>query len=937
MKLNSVLFQGFIAFIFSFSQAYAGGHPQSYFDPLSKTFISNPKQLPDQNFQQELMQQAFWKNFVKDNATWKVIFNENSGMPHRAFGKPVSFLGFDAKSTAENFMAVQLKEFNIPMADLKFRSVSTNAKYHYVNYIQYYLGLEVLFSNIQVRMTDDFRVNQFALDCYPDIQLNILPSVNEFSAKQFATRHVQGVELVTVTPDLKVLPIPGNRSYAFHLVYEIMVENKDEDGIPGKYYTLVDAANGEILYRANQVYHVANTDVNVSGELYLTHLYNPATIEPFKNLKVVESGNIYYTDDLGYLGLTNTFNTNATFSLQGKIVKVQTNGVTPSWVVNLNAGTNNVAIDSNHTDIKQRTTYNAINTVHEYMKTKYPLFTGLDYPLPANIDVAGTCNAFYNGSAVNFFDYGGGCNATSLVADVGYHEYGHGINDKFYQSIGFSFNNGSMGEGYADLWALGITTSPILGVGFFNSNLSGIRRYDVNKKVYPQDLVGEVHADGEIIAGSFWDTGLNLGNLQQMMNLFKETYYAGIQGPNGTEGMLYPDILLETLAQDDNDGDLTNGTPNYCAIVAAFQLHGITLGTSAITCPPVAIFNFTPSPICEGVNVTFSDASFFADTWSWSFPGGTPSTSTLQNPVVTYNGSGIYDVTLTVTNSVGNDSHTEAGVVNVIPLIGQYAIPFAESFESITFPGTEWIIENGSGTTWAQNTIAAKTGTNSVYIDNFNGNTSGTTDVFITPSYNLTGSGNNMMTFELAFAQQLATSTDKLKVYASTTCGQLWNIRYTKYGSSLATAGVVTSPFVPSPGDWATQTVNIASISYNNKPNVRFKFEYTHDSGNNIFIDDINIAGTVGLNELNESAINFNVYPNPVSESASINFTLEEGHSIIIDVVDVLGREVNKIAEKNLEAGEYQFELPSVLVNGLYNVRIFADGDMLSKKMLIQR
>ena len=33
-----------------------------------------------------------------------------------------------------------------------------------------------------------------------------------------------------------------------------------------------------------------------------------------------------------------------------------------------------------------------------------------------------------------------------------------------------------------------------------------VRRYDQDRKVYPQDLVGEVHADGEIIAGAFWDT-----------------------------------------------------------------------------------------------------------------------------------------------------------------------------------------------------------------------------------------------------------------------------------------------------------------------------------------------------------------------------------------------------------------------------------------------
>ena len=102
-----------------------------------------------------------------------------------------------------------------------------------------------------------------------------------------------------------------------------------------------------------------------------------------------------------------------------------------------------------------------------------------------------------------------------------------------------------------------------------------VRRYDQNKKVYPQDLVGEVHADGEIIAGAFWDTYLNLGSMPQMIDLFKYTFDAAPDGPNGTEGIIYTDVLLEVHYDDDNDNDLFNGTPNDNAIIQAFALHGI--------------------------------------------------------------------------------------------------------------------------------------------------------------------------------------------------------------------------------------------------------------------------------------------------------------------------------------------------------------------------
>ena len=138
--------------------------------------------------------------------------------------------------------------------------------------------------------------------------------------------------------------------------------------------------------------------------------------------------------------------------------------------------------------------------------------------------------------------------------------------------------NGALNEGYADIWAISLTQSPVLGIGFYQNNPNGfVRRYDQNRKVYPQDLVGEVHADGEIIAGAFWDTYLNLNSMSDMLDLFKYTYDSNVDGPDGTEGVIYTNILLEVLYADDNDFDLSNGTPNDVSIVSAFALHGITL------------------------------------------------------------------------------------------------------------------------------------------------------------------------------------------------------------------------------------------------------------------------------------------------------------------------------------------------------------------------
>ncbi|SEP99186.1 Por secretion system C-terminal sorting domain-containing protein [Hyunsoonleella jejuensis] len=78
-----------------------------------------------------------------------------------------------------------------------------------------------------------------------------------------------------------------------------------------------------------------------------------------------------------------------------------------------------------------------------------------------------------------------------------------------------------------------------------------------------------------------------------------------------------------------------------------------------VTVPPAptADFSANVTEIWEGEQITFSDESTDAPTeWDWAFEGGEPSTSTEQNPVVTYNAEGLYKVTLTVTNPQGSDT-----------------------------------------------------------------------------------------------------------------------------------------------------------------------------------------------------------------------------------------------------------------------------------------
>ena len=90
----------------------------------------------------------------------------------------------------------------------------------------------------------------------------------------------------------------------------------------------------------------------------------------------------------------------------------------------------------------------------------------------------------------------------------------------------------------------------------------------------------------------------------------------------------------------------------------------ITVSAEAVV--PVSDFKADTTRILAGGIIQFSDLSTQSPTnWTWSFPGGTPSTSQLQNPIVVYSEPGNYDVSLVVSNEAGNDGETKSGYIQV--------------------------------------------------------------------------------------------------------------------------------------------------------------------------------------------------------------------------------------------------------------------------------
>lgn len=84
------------------------------------------------------------------------------------------------------------------------------------------------------------------------------------------------------------------------------------------------------------------------------------------------------------------------------------------------------------------------------------------------------------------------------------------------------------------------------------------------------------------------------------------------------------------------------------------------------TLPPVANFTASAVTVCVGQSVTFTDTSTnIPGAWTWTLPGGTPNSATVQNPTVIYNTAGTYSVTLLAANFNGTDTKVVTNMITV--------------------------------------------------------------------------------------------------------------------------------------------------------------------------------------------------------------------------------------------------------------------------------
>jgi Zn-dependent metalloprotease len=528
---------------------------------------------------------AGWASFLQRHPGWDGTFYRYTGTPHRAFGAGIAVTGpvtsaAQAAEAAERFLRQEAAVTKAgPTVDLELSKAIQAQRVWYVHFRQRFEGVPLLGTDVTVRLGEDGKVFAFGSDVRSDIALDTRPRLSAEEARQRA------VEGLAFDPDrdhargggsLFVLPLEADGTVRYVLVRQVEVSQAEPRH---EWVAMVDAHTGEVAWRFDRVRRGSVNGVQTS----LVHPRvpsDPLTEVPNRNMFVNVGGVDVLTSDLGhYLSESVSDSVDVLFEIRGPYGHARRADGKPDArdVIRVDADTDpsvDHLWDNTNSQSNERDAFFTAERTHEYIKSIDPGFTAIDYEMPIHVLVDGTCNAYWDGEGVNFFKAGGGCNSTAKMADVVAHEYGHGINDRLYQQAGGAFmTNGALHEGMADVTAAFLFDDPVIGDEFFTSGATSTLRNLDNTNHLPEDLVGESHTDGQIIAGAFWDLREAIG-LEAAERLAHFAKYGLPDHPTNAR-TAFREYLVETLVADDDDSDLSNGTPHFDEIVASFALHGI--------------------------------------------------------------------------------------------------------------------------------------------------------------------------------------------------------------------------------------------------------------------------------------------------------------------------------------------------------------------------
>jgi PKD repeat protein len=373
---------------------------------------------------------------------------------------------------------------------------------------------------------------------------------------------------------------------------------------------------------------------------------------------------------------------------------------------------------------------------------------------------------------------------------------------------------------------------------------------------------------------------------------------------------------------------------------------------NALVCAPVADFYPATKFACVDEDIEFVDntTNGIVETYAWTFQDGSPSTSTQRNPSVSFSSAGRKSVTLTVTNAMGSTTKTIDQCVVIAPVWTETGGPlFQDNFDSAVNFHNHYVPGNYDSniSVWNQTNMAGFSNNTSTYLNAYDMSASNIDeggydiDELVTPSCNLDLVSGAAVSFKYAYATQstdLAGIADLFEVYLSNDCGQSWSSvpRVSLEGLDLVTAGSVSIPFFPSSSaDWREESFTIPNTYLTEGFRMKFIFR-AGEFPNNLFIDDINMTGSVGLNEQDADFFGAMVYPNPANENTVLTYVDRGAENLNINLTDLSGRVISSWAPRASAPGAQRIEIDTRnLATGAYLISLHSNGHSRTLKLMV--
>ncbi len=649
-------------------------------------FTQAQKPQAKQGFEISLEADEFIQTEIKNNGR----FNLETGAPVALYGLNYEVPQGTPESMALYFINQEAKTLGISKEDilnLQHHATRTTNAGSVVRFRQYSGAYPVNKNEVTISISPQNKV-VFIMNSYQKISnmSSVQPIVSEDMAYELAYRYLN-VSGNLMHYDNKLVVYSNTKMT--RLAHEVTILTNEP---AGEWHVFVDAQNQEIFkvvdltnyYKEKEHVHSNVCEHQVS------------TAPDFKSRRVDGTGMIFNPDPLtsnmvAYGGGYVDGNDADTPELTAALMSVTLNDITligstyslvgpRARIVDFDAPSTGLftqnSPDFNFT--REQQGFEAVNVYYhiDYMMDYLNNTLGLailpyQYSGGVQFDPHGWNGAdqsSYNGGTGQL-RFGEGCVDDGEDSDVIHHELGHGLHD--WVTAGANSGAEGLGEGTGDYVAQSYNRGINNANGYWTAadpqynwvfNWDGhnacwngrVTNYTAS---YPGGLTGSIHTDGQIWASCLMGIWDQIGQ-QEMDTIFWE----GLGMTGGTTGQNDAAVAVYQAAVNLN---YSNADINI--IHSSLTACGYTL--PALPGPPVAAFSADNEIICLDTNntVNFTDETVpNATSWFWTFEGGTPGSSTDQNPMVTYDANGMYDVTLEVTNSFGTDTVVLMDYISVV-------------------------------------------------------------------------------------------------------------------------------------------------------------------------------------------------------------------------------------------------------------------------------